>query len=141
MQDGSVDIVIGTHALLSKSISFANLGLLVVDEEQHFGVAQKERLKQLKANVHILTLTATPIPRTLQMALSGVRELSIIATAPVDRLAVRTFVMPFDPVVVREAVMRERHRGGQIVYVCPRVADLARVERRLKELVPGIIRV
>ncbi|MFT6581429.1 MAG: transcription-repair coupling factor (superfamily II helicase) [Alphaproteobacteria bacterium] len=138
MQNGTVDIVIGTHALLSKTISFANLGLLVVDEEQHFGVAQKERLKQLKANVHILTLTATPIPRTLQMALSGVRELSIIATAPVDRLAVRTFVMPFDSVVVREAIMRERHRGGQTFYVCPRVADLARVERRLKELVPDI---
>lgn len=138
LRDGSLDIVVGTHALLGKSVAFSNLGLLVVDEEQHFGVAQKEQLKRLKANVHILTLTATPIPRTLQMALSGVREMSIIATAPVDRLAVRTFVLPFDPVVVREAVMRERHRGGQVFYVCPRVADLGRVERRLKDLVPDI---
>ncbi|MBT5666237.1 MAG: transcription-repair coupling factor, partial [Rhodospirillaceae bacterium] len=138
LRDGSLDIVVGTHALLGKSVEFSNLGLLVVDEEQHFGVAQKEQLKRLKANVHILTLTATPIPRTLQMALSGVREMSIIATAPVDRLAVRTFVLPFDPVVVREAVMRERHRGGQVFYVCPRVADLGRVERRLKDLVPDL---
>jgi transcription-repair coupling factor (superfamily II helicase) len=138
LRDGTLDIVVGTHALLGKSVEFLNLGLLVVDEEQHFGVGQKEQLKRLKANVHILTLTATPIPRTLQMALSGVRELSIIATAPVDRLAVRTFVLPFDPVVVREAVMRERHRGGQVFYVCPRVADLGRVERRLKDLVPDL---
>ena len=88
--------MIGTHALLAKSVEFADLGLLVVDEEQHFGVAHKERLKQLKADVHVLTLTATPIPRTLQLALTGVREMSLIATPPVDRLAVRTFIMPFD---------------------------------------------
>src|SRR5581483_1467779 len=114
LADGSVDIVIGTHALLSRSIAFKRLGLLIVDEEQHFGVVQKERLKELRADVHVLTLTATPIPRTLQLALSGVREMSVIATPPVDRLAVRTFVMPSDPVVLREAILRERDRGGQV---------------------------
>src|SRR5207244_13450628 len=112
LAEGKIDIVIGTHALLAKDVRFHQLGLVVVDEEQHFGVKQKERLKQLKADVHVLTLTATPIPRTLQLALSGVREMSIIATPPVDRLAVRTFVMPFDPMVVREAILRERDRGG-----------------------------
>lgn len=138
LADGQVDIVIGTHALLSKNIGFANLGLLIVDEEQHFGVTQKERLKALKSNVHVLTLTATPIPRTLQMALTGVRELSIIATPPVDRLAVRTFVLPYDPVVLREAIMREHYRGGQVYYVCPRVADLGRMRDKLHDLVPEI---
>jgi len=135
---GNVDIVIGTHALLAKSITFKDLGLLIVDEEQHFGVGQKERLKQLKSNVHVLTLTATPIPRTLQLALTGVREMSIIATPPVDRLAVRTFVTPYDPVVVREAIQRERFRGGQVFYVCPRLADLPRVQERLKDLLPDL---
>ncbi len=115
-----------------------HLGLLVIDEEQHFGVAQKERLKQLKANVHVLTLTATPIPRTLQLALAGVREMSIIATPPVDRLAVRTFVMPWDGVVLREAILRERHRGGQVFYVAPRIGDLGEVRQQLQELVPEI---
>jgi transcription-repair coupling factor (superfamily II helicase) len=138
LADGTVDIVVGTHALLSKSIVFKRLGLVVVDEEQHFGVKQKERLKELRANVHVLTLTATPIPRTLQMALSGVRELSVIATAPVDRLAVRTFVLPFDPVVIREAILREHYRGGQTFYVCPRIEDLAKVAERIRELVPEI---
>ncbi len=136
--DGTVDIVIGTHALVSKSIKFKRLGLLIVDEEQHFGVAHKERLKQMKADVHVLTLTATPIPRTLQLALTGVRELSIIATPPVDRLAVRTFVLPFDGVVVREAILRERYRGGQCFYVCPRLADIDRVMDRLGHLVPEV---
>ncbi len=134
--DGSINIVIGTHALLAKSIEFADLGLLVVDEEQHFGVAHKERLKQLKADVHVLTLTATPIPRTLQMALSGVREMSLIATPPVDRLAVRTFIMPFDAVVIREALQRERFRGGQVFCVVPRIEDLPRMADRLREIVP-----
>ncbi|HEY6434742.1 MAG TPA: transcription-repair coupling factor [Acetobacteraceae bacterium] len=134
--DGSVNIIIGTHALLAKSIEFADLGLLVVDEEQHFGVAHKERLKQLRADVHVLTLTATPIPRTLQLALTGVREMSLIATPPVDRLAVRTFIMPFDSVVIREAVQRERFRGGQIFCVVPRIEDLPRMAERLKEIVP-----
>ncbi len=135
---GRLDIVVGTHALLAKDVRFAHLGLVVVDEEQHFGVTQKERLKQLKADVHVLTLTATPIPRTLQMALSGVREMSIIATPPIDRLAVRTFVMPFDPVVLREAIFRERDRGGQVFYVAPRIADLDEVRERLREIVPEI---
>jgi transcription-repair coupling factor (superfamily II helicase) len=138
LADGKVDIVVGTHALLAKGITFRHLGLLVVDEEQHFGVAQKERLKQLKANVHVLTLTATPIPRTLQQALSGVREMSVIATPPVDRLAVRTYVLPYDPVVVREAILRETHRGGQLFYVAPRISDLDDVKQQLDELVPEI---
>ena len=113
-----MDIVIGTHALLAKSIEFSISGLVIVDEEQHFGVSHKERLKALKADVHVLTLTATPIPRTLQLALSGVRDLSLITTPPIDRLAVRTFVTPFDPLVVREALLREHYRGGQSFYVC-----------------------
>lgn len=138
LKDGSIEIVIGTHALLAKTVQFCNLGLLIVDEEQHFGVAHKERLKNLKADVHVLTLTATPIPRTLQMALAGVRELSLIATPPVDRLAVRTFILPYDPVVIREAILRERYRGGQVFYVCPRVADIGRVQERLAALVPEI---
>jgi transcription-repair coupling factor (superfamily II helicase) len=125
LADGSVDIAIGTHALLGKSIKFKDLALLVVDEEQHFGVAHKEKLKTLRSEVHVLTLTATPIPRTLQLALTGVRDLSIIASAPVDRLAVRTFVSPFDPITVREALLREKYRGGQAFYVCPRIEDLA----------------
>jgi transcription-repair coupling factor (superfamily II helicase) len=138
LAQGKIDIVIGTHTLLGKGIAFENLGLLVVDEEQHFGVAQKERIKALRTEVHVLTLTATPIPRTLQLALSGVRDMSVIATPPVDRLAVRTFVLPYDPVVVREAILREHFRGGQSFYVCPRIEDIARIEQRLKELVPEV---
>jgi transcription-repair coupling factor (superfamily II helicase) len=138
LADGTLDIVMGTHALLAKDVRFRNLGLLVVDEEQHFGVTHKEKLKKIKADVHVLTLTATPIPRTLQLALSGVREMSLIATPPVDRLAVRTFILPYDPVVLREAIMRERFRGGQTFYVCPRIADLEGVKKRLRELVPEI---
>jgi transcription-repair coupling factor (superfamily II helicase) len=136
--DGQIDIVIGTHALLGKTVKFKDLGLIVVDEEQHFGVAHKEKLKQLRAEVHVLTLTATPIPRTLQLALSGVREMSIIATPPVDRLAVRTFVAPFDPIVVREALLRERYRGGQSFYVCPRIEDLAETKAFLDKNVPEV---
>jgi len=138
MANGTVDVVVGTHALLAKGIQFRDLGLLIIDEEQHFGVAHKERLKQLRSEVHVLTLTATPIPRTLQMALTGVREMSLIATPPVDRLAVRTFVLPFDPVVIREAILRERFRGGQTFYVCPRLADIDGVADRLAKLVPEI---
>jgi len=134
--DGTIDVVVGTHALLGKSIKFRDLGLLVIDEEQHFGVAHKEKLKQLRAEVHVLTLTATPIPRTLQLALSGVRELSIIASPPIDRLAVRTFVSPFDPVIVREALLRERYRGGQAFYVCPRIEDLSGAKDYLDRHVP-----
>ncbi|WP_284735936.1 transcription-repair coupling factor [Dongia deserti] len=138
LKAGRVDIVIGTHALLAKGIEFARLGLLIVDEEQHFGVVQKERLKDMRGDVHVLTLTATPIPRTLQLALSNIREMSLITTPPIDRLAVRTFVLPYDPVIVREAIMREHFRGGQIFYVCPRIEDLDTVAARLRSLVPEI---
>ncbi len=138
LRNGTVDIVIGTHALLGKSIKFARLGLLIVDEEQHFGVAHKERLKQLREDVHVLTLSATPIPRTLQLALSGVRELSLITTPPVDRLAVRTYISPFDPVIIREALRRERYRGGQVFYVVPRISDLDDVHEFLREAVPEL---
>ncbi|HVT55426.1 MAG TPA: TRCF domain-containing protein, partial [Xanthobacteraceae bacterium] len=126
------------HALLAKSVKFKDLGLVVIDEEQHFGVVHKERLKQLRNEVHVLTLTATPIPRTLQLALAGVRELSIIATPPVDRLAVRTFVTPFDPLALREALLRERYRGGQTFYVCPRIEDLTARREFLAAHVPEV---
>lgn len=136
--DGKTHILVGTHALLGKGVSFDNLGLVIVDEEQRFGVKQKERLKELKANVHMLTLTATPIPRTLQMALTGVRDMSVIATPPVDRLAIRTSVMPYDPMVIREAILREHYRGGQTFFVCPRVKDIQAMEEHLRELVPEV---
>ena len=138
LKDGSVNIVIGTHALFSKNIDFSNLGLLIVDEEQRFGVKQKERLKEIKSNVHVLTLTATPIPRTLQMSLTGVKEMSLITTPPVDRLAVRTFVMPVDEMVIREALLREHYRGGQSFYVCPRIKDMQGLEDMLHEIVPEV---
>ena len=136
LAEGTVDIVIGTHALLGKTVTFKDLGLVVIDEEQHFGVGHKERLKELRAEVHVLTLSATPIPRTLQLAMTGVRELSIIATPPVDRLAVRTFVSPFDALIVREALLRERYRGGQSFYVCPRIDDLDEAAAFLRQNVP-----
>ena len=136
--DGSVDICIGTHALLAKGIRFKSLGLLIIDEEQHFGVGHKERLKEMRSEVHVLTLTATPIPRTLQLSLTGVRDLSVIATPPVDRLAIRTYVSEFDTVTVREALLRERYRGGQSFYVVPRISDLPEVERFLTEQVPEV---
>jgi transcription-repair coupling factor (superfamily II helicase) len=136
ISDGTVDIVVGTHALLAKSIRFKNLGLLVIDEEQHFGVTHKERLKEMKSEVHVLTLTATPIPRTLQLSLTGVRDLSIIATPPVDRLAIRTYVSEFDTITIREALLRERFRGGQSFYVVPRISDLHEIEDFLKTHVP-----
>jgi transcription-repair coupling factor (superfamily II helicase) len=136
LADGTVDIVVGTHALLGKAIRFKDLGLVIVDEEQHFGVAHKERLKELRAEVHVLTLSATPIPRTLQLALTGVRELSLITTPPMDRLAVRTFVTPFDPLLIREALLRERYRGGQAFYVVPRLEDLAEVKSFLDREIP-----
>jgi transcription-repair coupling factor (superfamily II helicase) len=138
LADGTIDIVIGTHALLAKSIQFKRLGLVIVDEEQHFGVAHKERLKALRADVHVLTLTATPIPRTLQMAMSGLRDLSVIQTPPVDRLAIRTYVTPWDAVVMREALLREHYRGGQSFFVVPRIADLPNVEEWLREQVPEV---
>jgi len=138
LKKGEVEVVIGTHAVLSKQVGFANLGLVVVDEEQHFGVKHKEALKALRAEVHMLTLSATPIPRTLQMALSGIREMSIIATPPVDRLSVRTYITPHDPVVTREALLREKYRGGQTYYVVPRIKDLTEIEKFLREQVPEV---
>lgn len=138
VEEGKTDIVVGTHALLGASVKFANLGLLIIDEEQHFGVKHKERLKELKSDVHVLTLSATPIPRTLQLALTGVRELSLITTPPVDRMAVRTFISPFDPLVIRETLMREHYRGGQSFYVCPRLADLSEIHDFLRATAPEL---
>ncbi|GMN01678.1 transcription-repair coupling factor [Erythrobacter sp. MTPC3] len=138
LASGDIDIVVGTHAILSKSTSFGNLGLVIVDEEQRFGVTHKEKLKQLRSDVHMLTLTATPIPRTLQMAMTGLRELSTIQTPPVDRLAVRTYVMEWDDMVMREALLREHHRGGQSFIVVPRISDMATVEEWLHENVPEV---
>ncbi len=138
LADGTVDIVVGTHAVLAKGIRFKNLGLLVIDEEQHFGVTHKERLKEMRSEIHVLTLTATPIPRTLQLSLTGVRDLSIIATPPVDRLAIRTYISEFDTITLREALLRERYRGGQSFYVVPRISDLPFVEDFLKTHVPEV---
>ena len=138
LTSGDIDIVIGTHAILSKSTQFRDLGLVIVDEEQRFGVTHKEKLKQLRADVHVLTLTATPIPRTLQMAMTGLRELSTIQTPPVDRLAVRTYVMEWDDIVMREALLREHHRGGQSFIVVPRISDMEDVEKWLHEHVPEV---
>jgi transcription-repair coupling factor (superfamily II helicase) len=138
LKNGTIDIVVGTHALLGKQIEFQRLGLLIIDEEQHFGVTHKERLKQLREDVHVLTLSATPIPRTLQLALTGVRELSLITTPPVDRLAVRTYISEFDPVILIDALKRERDRGGQTYYVAPRISDLDDVATFLAEAVPHL---
>ena len=138
LANGTVDLVVGTHAILSKSTQFKNLGLVIVDEEQRFGVTHKEKLKQLRSDVHMLTLTATPIPRTLQMAMTGLRELSTIQTPPVDRLAVRTYVMEWDDMVMREALLREHHRGGQSFIVVPRIADMEPLEEWLRENVPEV---
>ncbi|MFA6220186.1 MAG: transcription-repair coupling factor [Erythrobacter sp.] len=138
LASGDIDIVVGTHAILSKQTEFRNLGLVIVDEEQRFGVNHKEKLKQLRADVHMLTLTATPIPRTLQMAMTGLRELSTIQTPPVDRLAVRTYVMEWDDMVMREALLREHHRGGQSFIVVPRISDMESVEEWLREHVPEV---
>ena len=138
LADGSVDIVVGTHAVLAKGVRFKNLGLLIIDEEQHFGVAHKERLKELRSDIHVLTLTATPIPRTLQLSLTGVRDLSVIGTPPVDRLSIRTYVSEFDSVTIREALLREKYRGGQSFFVVPRLSDLPDVEHWLTENMPEL---
>ncbi len=138
LADGTIDNVVGTHAVLAKTVKIANLGLLIIDEEQRFGVQHKERLKQLRSDIHVLTLSATPIPRTLQLSLTGVRDLSIIGTPPVDRLAIRTFVSEFDPISIREALLREHYRGGQSFYVVPRIKDLPEVEAFLKEQLPEL---
>ncbi len=137
LRDGSVDVVIGTHRLLSKDIHFKRLGLLVVDEEQRFGVTHKERIKQLKTNIDVLTLSATPIPRTLQMAVSGLRDMSIITTPPIDRRAIRTIVTRHDEKVIKDAVEREMARGGQVFYVYNRVEGLYERAARLTDLLPS----
>src|SRR6202044_1957391 len=136
LAEGGIDIVVGTHAVLGKTVSFKDLGLVVVDEEQHFGVGHKERLKELRSEVHVLTLSATPIPPKLQLAMTGVREMSMLATPPIDRLAVRTFVSPFDALIIREALLRERYRGGQSFYVCPRIEDLDEAASFLRQNIP-----
>ena len=138
LKDGTMDIVIGTHALLSKNVSFKNLSLLIIDEEQRFGVVHKEKLKELKAGIHILTLTATPIPRTLQLSLAGVKELSLIATPPIDRLSVQTYILPFDSVIIKEALLREHFRGGQSFFVCPYISDMDEIQKILSELLPDL---
>ncbi len=137
LREGAVDVVVGTHRLLSKDIHYKSLGLLVVDEEHRFGVAHKERIKQIRAKVDVLTLTATPIPRTLQMAVTGLRDLSLMTTPPVDRRAVRTIVTRWDDQIVREAVQRELARGGQCYYVYNRIDKLYEKSERLLALVPS----
>ena len=138
INDGEIDIVVGTHALLADKVKFKKLGLLIIDEEQHFGVNQKEKIKNLKSDIHILSLTATPIPRTLQMSLVGLRDLSIISTAPVNRQTIKTEVLSFDDNVIKDAIIAEKNRGGQIYYVCPRVRELDEVEEFLKNKLPDI---
>lgn len=136
---GEIDIVVGTHALLSGKVSFFKLGLLIVDEEQHFGVKQKEKIKSQHPHVHILSLSATPIPRTMQMAVSGIRDLSLIATPPVERVPVETWVVPYDMLTIKEALIREKSRGGQSFFVCPRVTDIAGIVEDLKKILPNLI--
>lgn len=138
LKSGEVDIVIGTHALLSQTIGFKRLGLAIIDEEQHFGVKHKERLKSYRADVHVLSMSATPIPRTLQMALSGLRDLSIISTPPIDRMAIRTYVLTRDMVQIRDALLREKYRGGQAYYVAPRLSDLEKIAELIRNHVPEI---
>ena len=138
VKGGGADILIGTHALLSEQVQFKNLGLLIIDEEQHFGVIQKEKIKKIQENVHILTLTATPIPRTLQMAMADIKQMSLITTPPIDRLPVKTFVLAYDPVTIRDAILQEFYRGGQIFYVCPRIEDLTELSNELANLVPEV---
>ena len=138
LKSGEISIVIGTHSLLSKDIGFKDLGLLVIDEEQHFGVSQKERLKELQFNIHVLTLTATPIPRTLQLSLNGLKELSLITTPPINRLAVRTFVQVWDKIILRDALLREKRRNGQSFIVCPKIKDLEKVNDLVKDMAPEL---
>ena len=136
LADGQIDVIIGTHKLLQADVKFKNLGLVIVDEEQRFGVRQKEKLKKLRAEVDLLTLTATPIPRTLNMAMAGLRDLSLIATPPAHRTAVRTFISAWDPAMIREALQRELSRGGQVYYLHNEVQSIERTARELEELVP-----
>ncbi len=138
INSGEANIVVGTHALLSKKINFKELGLLIIDEEQHFGVSQKEKIKSFRSDVHVLSLTATPIPRTLQMSLVGLRDLSIISTAPLNRQPINTEIVEFKNVNIIEAIKNEMNRDGQVYYVCPRISDLKDIENFLEEKLPGI---
>lgn len=137
LKKGQVDIIVGTHRILSKDVQFKDLGLLVVDEEQRFGVAHKEKIKQLKTNVDVLTLTATPIPRSLHMSLIGIRDMSVLEEPPMDRVPIQTYVMEYNEELVREAITRELARGGQVYYVYNKVRDIDEVTSRIQELVPG----
>lgn len=136
-RDGKIDIIIGTHALLASDVAHKNLGLIIIDEEQHFGVKQKERLKELKSNVHILTLSATPIPRTLHLSLNGVKSLSLIASPPTERIPVKTFVMPFDTITARDAIVKEKLRGGRTFIVTPRVKYIPQIESEMRHILDG----
>ncbi len=136
VSEGTMDVIVGTHRLLQPDVKFKDLGLVIVDEEQRFGVRQKEALKSLRANVHLLTLTATPIPRTLNMAMAGLRDLSIIATPPLNRLAVQTFITPWDNALLHEAFQRELARGGQLYFLHNDVESIGRMQRDLAQLVP-----
>ena len=136
LKNGSIDIVIGTHKVLSKSIKYKNLGLLIIDEEQRFGVKQKEKIKQLKKDVDVLALSATPIPRTLHMSLAGIRDMSVLEVPPVDRRAIQTYVMEYNEELVREAIERELGRGGQVYYVYNRVNNIDEVAAQLQKLLP-----
>lgn len=136
LKDGTIDIVIGTHRILSKDVTYKDLGLLIIDEEQRFGVTHKEKIKQLKANVDVLTLTATPIPRTLHMSMLGVRDLSVIETPPENRFPVQTYVVEYNPALMREAIERELARGGQIYFLYNRVEDIERKADEISMLVP-----
>ena len=135
-EKGSVDIIIGTHRLLSKDVVYKDLGLLIIDEEQRFGVTHKEKIKQLKTNIDVLTLTATPIPRTLHMSLIGIRDMSVLEEPPMDRVPIQTYVMEYNEELVREAISRELSRGGQAYYVYNRVREIADVAAKIAELVP-----
>src|SRR5262249_34661457 len=136
LADGQIDVIVGTHKLLAPDIRFKNLGLVVVEEEQRFGVRQKEQLKKLRAEVDLLTMTATPIPRTLNMAMSGLRDLSLIATPPAHRMAVRTFISTWEPALIREAFQRELQRGGQVYFLHNEVESIERTAREVQELIP-----
>jgi len=141
LAEGKLDVVVGTHRILSRDVRFKDLGLVVIDEEQRFGVAHKERLKELRTQVDVLTLTATPIPRTLQMAMGGLREISIIATPPADRLAIRTFVCKFDPEILGEALRKELARGGQVFFVHNRVEDIGEWAEKVRAIAPAGTRI
>ena len=136
LKKGFVDIVIGTHRLLSKDVVYKDLGMLIVDEEQRFGVTHKEKIKKLKENVDVLTLTATPIPRTLHMSLIGIRDMSVLEEAPMDRMPIQTYVMEYNEEMVREAINRELARGGQVYYVYNRVKDIDQITAQIAKLVP-----